>query len=75
MHSPCNTFLSLHEPIHFLLFHFHAHFALEDEPFETHDLGLELSLQKNPTKKFNRFNVSMMGASHIKTLLATQRRR
>jgi hypothetical protein len=37
-------------------------------------VGLESSLPKNITKKFNMFNISMMKVSHIKTLLATQRR-
>jgi hypothetical protein len=60
MHSPCNTLLNFHEPIHFLALHLHVHLALEKEPFEAHDLGLELNLQKNPAKKFNRFNISMM---------------
>jgi hypothetical protein len=64
MHSPCNTVLSFHEPIHFLPLHFHAHFALEEDAFEAHDLGLELNLQKNPTKKFSKFNVSLMRVLH-----------
>jgi hypothetical protein len=61
MHSPCNTFLNFHETIHSLSLHLHAHIALEEEPLEAQDLGLELCLQKNPTKKFNKFNISMMG--------------
>jgi hypothetical protein len=74
------TFLSLHEPIYSLPLHLHAHLALEEEPLEAQDLGLELSLQKNLAKKFSRFNINMMRILHptiffhIKTLLATQRR-
>jgi hypothetical protein len=60
MHSSYNTLLSLHEPIHFLALHLHAHFALEEEPFEAQNLGLELNIQKNPAKKFSRFNINMM---------------
>jgi hypothetical protein len=65
--------------------HFHVHLALEKEPLESKDLDLELSLQKNPTKKFSKFNnkhdegiaphlFEVMMILHIKTLLATQRR-
>jgi hypothetical protein len=60
MNSPCNILLSLHEPIHSLPLHLHAHLTLEEELLEVQDLGLELNLQKNPAKKFNRFNISMM---------------
>jgi hypothetical protein len=76
MHSPCNTFFSLHIPICFLLFHLHAHLALkeEEEPFKVQELGLGLNLLKNPTKKLSKFNVSMK-VWHIKTILATQRRK
>jgi hypothetical protein len=56
MHSPCNTLLSLHETIHSLSLHLHAHIALKEEILEAQDLGLELS-----TKKFNKFNISMIG--------------
>jgi hypothetical protein len=69
MHSPCNTFLSLHEPIHSLPLHLHVHFALEDEPFEVQDLGLELSLQKNLAKKISKFIVNMMRILHPTTFL------
>jgi hypothetical protein len=48
MHPPCNTILSFHEPIHYLPLHFHVHLALEEEPIETQDLGLKLSLKTNP---------------------------
>jgi hypothetical protein len=64
MHSPCNTLLNLHEPIHSFPLHLHVHLALEEEPFEVQDLGLGLSLQTNPTKKLSRFNVSMIKVLH-----------
>jgi hypothetical protein len=64
MHSPCNTLLNFREHIHFLPLHLHVHLALEEEPFEVQDLGLGLSLQKNPTKKLNRFKISMMKVLH-----------
>jgi hypothetical protein len=60
MHSPCNTILSLHEPIHSFPLHLHVHLALEEEPLEVQDLGLELSLQKNLEKIISMFNISMM---------------
>ncbi len=59
--SVYETLLSLHETIHSVPLHLHAHIALEEEPLEAQDLVLELCLQKNPTKKFNKFNISMMG--------------
>jgi len=69
MHSPCNTFLSLHEPIHSLPLHLHANLALEEEPFETHDLGLESNLQNIQQKNLGRFNVSMMRVLHLTIFL------
>jgi hypothetical protein len=47
MHSLYNILLSLHEPIHSLPLHFHVDLALEEEPIEVKDLGLEPNLQKN----------------------------
>jgi hypothetical protein len=85
MHSFYNTLLNFHEPIHSLPLHFHVQIAIEKEPLEVKDLGLELNLQKNPAKKFSKFNnkhdkgiaphlFEMMRVLHIKTLLTTQRR-
>jgi hypothetical protein len=64
MHSPCNTILSLYEPIHSFPLHLHVHLALEEKPLEAQDLGLELSLQTNQAKNINMFNVNMMRVLH-----------
>jgi hypothetical protein len=69
MHSPCNTLLNVHEPIHSFPLHFQVHLVLEEEPIEMQDLGLELSLQKNLAKKFNMFNVNMMRILHLAIFL------